>query len=334
MLQRAIRFLSRSTIPIRILQQDPRKKFVEKAFFHHPEISKTVETLPPSKQTPIRMAAITPETINHMARNRGWHVPKEGSKSYTTIQSYLSGSTHLDAAVKQIVGAFDEADSSQSQESFKWDLWFSVLHSSRLIPYHDEAAHEKLVSLVKAIQTLPGPDASDLEEKWASLPWFGAATRESYNDAPLDDGPTLDSAAVLTEAAAWANFNYFLARITAAGIHDFAVFHAIWALRAALEADISDLYQFDARVPAASAWILGAGKDIYERKVDLTPKQRNAGNPAKGGALWEGKAEFSEARWAFWKERFGVVKGLEGLKPETKKAAEEAFAAMEKVESD
>lgn len=288
------------------------------------------------------MAEIKPQDIDNLAQSRKWFLPKKDSKTYAAIQSYLSGSTSLEDAVTQISTPIDESLSISANldedelEGLWWDLWHSIFHSSRRISYHDEASHAKLVSLIKALKSHPDPKPSAARDPvWPALPWFGAAARAAYNDAPLDDLDSPNSTTIATEAAAWASLNFFLANVTQAGIQDFVLYFAVWALRAALEDEISaetEPHKFDARVPAAAAWVVYAGKDLYRREVDLTPTG-NGGSPGRGGPLWSGKAELSKARWAFWKERFGAVKDAEGVQEATKLAAKEAVEAMERAEN-
>ena len=91
--------------------------------------------------------------------------------------------------------------------------------------------------------------------------------------------------------------------------------------------------KYNVYVPAAAAWVLGFGRTLYRKEEDLTPTDRKYGNPAKGGALWKGKPEFSKERWSFWKERLGVISKLDSVSDKTKNLSRDALEAMERAES-
>ncbi|KAF2639177.1 hypothetical protein P280DRAFT_55731 [Massarina eburnea CBS 473.64] len=271
------------------------------------------------------------QQIDQIAKIRNWFKPENGSAYYPAIQSYVQGTTSLNDALKTITTRVDEAISANKLSSMNWpDLWYSIIHTSKRITYHDTSLHTKLVVLVQAIKQLPDPASSDATKPfYSSLPDFSLAAREAYNDSPH-----YGSGNAASEIFAWANYNYFLAGLTASSVIDRSLY-AIWALRAALEDNHDgDVAGYDAYVPAAAVWVFALGKKLYDKEEDLTPSNPNMGNPARGGELWTGGPEFSKKRWAFWGGRFRAVAGLEGVKDETKKVAKEAVEAMEKAEKD
>jgi hypothetical protein len=142
------------------------------------------------------------------------------------------------------------------------------------------------------------------------------------------------------ELHAWANVNAFVARLTATGVAEFWVY-AIWAMRSALEdkyelpianpGEARKPTEWDGHVMAAAAWAIVMGKELWEREEDLTPKSENEGDPAGGGELWKGKAEFSKPRFEFWAKRFKELAGNENLLQEAMEAAKEAADVMEEI---
>lgn len=164
---------------------------------------------------------------------------------------------------------------------------------------------------------------------------LGPSTRECWNDAP-----GCGSGFSVPEIHAWANLNAFIARLTRADLAGFWVY-AIWAIRDALEVERKDYEPahkperaaklLDAYVPAAAAWIIVMGRELWEKDEDLTPKNPNQEDPARGGALWKGKSAFCKERWDLWATRFEALSGMEDLMTETREIAAEIFARMEEI---
>ncbi|KAF1978094.1 hypothetical protein BU23DRAFT_550203 [Bimuria novae-zelandiae CBS 107.79] len=271
-----------------------------------------------------------PTQIDRIAEIRGWFRPNQNSDIYPAIQNYLNGSADLQTTVAKIAKPIDEAIKEGKTDDISLGyIWNSLLHSSKRIPFRDAEQHAKLVDLVKAIQEHPDPSGGST---YKTLSGLGMQAREAYNDIPRHDTGLFKQ-----DFHAWANLNYFLARLTESGVFEFYLY-TIWAMREALEKAPGRLPGwYDIHVPAAAVWVFALGSKLYEREEDLTPKNRNEGNPAKGGDLWTGGPVFSKERWAFWKKRFGDVAGEEGdaslVSEETRKIARDAVEAMEKAES-
>ncbi|KAF1962889.1 hypothetical protein CC80DRAFT_487334 [Byssothecium circinans] len=275
------------------------------------------------------------QQIDKIGEIRGWFKPEHDSIFYPIIQAYVQGTTDLSSAVTQITTSIDKVWASKPKgpgSGYLLDLWYSIIHSSKRIPYHESASHKKLIGLVKAIKEHPEPESSKGRKIYEELADFSLATAEAYNDSP-----GCGSGYTSPEISAWANFNFFLALVTASSLADRTIY-AIYAIRPALEDrhanDQKGWTELEAHVPAAAAWIFGMGRKLFEKEEDLTPTDPNHGNPARGGELWKGGSVFSKERWAFWKKKFGVVVELEGLKEETRRVAEEAREAMERVEKE
>jgi hypothetical protein len=245
-----------------------------------------------------------------------------------------------------------EAEGAPSTEGQLWELWYAVLHAAKRNPWRDtdRDAHGKLVALVAAIKRVPDPPMPANANKalrgdwvwssgtlWSELVLIGAASREAWNDSP---GAAFGYSDAAIEA--WANVNAFVARLTAEDVRQYSLY-AIWAMREALEEKRKEAPEkwMDATVPAAAAWIGVWGKQMYERREDLTPEDpETQGNPARPGDYMikrtkNEKAEWSRERWAFWKQRFQEISlGSVGDKvnSETKAIAKEAFERMEEIE--
>lgn len=269
-----------------------------------------------------------PTQIDRIAEIRGWFRPEKNSIFYPAVQNYVNDKADLQTAVAQITKPIEEAITAQNSDSISWeDLWNSIIHSAKKIPFQQNG-HSRLIDLVKAIKKHPGPSPTQEQSNYKNLSGLGMQVREAYNDNPRGDIGKFPP-----ETHAWTNLNYFLARLTESEVLKLHIY-VIWAMRDALEEKADPVQEwYDAYVPAAAMWVFVLGRKLYEREEDLTPKDDYGGNPARGGELWTGGSEFSKARWAFWKKRFGEVAEHEGVRQETKDIAKEAVAAMEKAES-
>ncbi|KAF2257154.1 hypothetical protein BU26DRAFT_37137 [Trematosphaeria pertusa] len=281
------------------------------------------------------------QQIDEISKVRGWFRPEEDSKFYPLIQDYLGGKLDLAALSAKLFPPMDEAISAnRSGDIDLMDLWYSVIHSSKRISYRDTESQSKIVAFMEAFKNHSDPPSQSKEPFYAVLPAFNMASREAYNNSPGAGAGFFDP-----EIQAWANYNYFLACLTKDGIDDIYLY-AIWAMREALEnvqkdEDVDErmkpataCQKYDAYVPAAAVWVFALGTKLYEKEQDLTPTNRNQGNPARGGELWTGRAEFSKERWGLWKRRFQEISGMEELKKETRDVAREAVEAMEKAEGE
>lgn len=299
---------------------------------HHEEQDRKIEELLPTIQD-------EPTQIDEIAKVRGWFRPQQDSTFYPIIQHFLSGQKEISETINKITAPIDEVITAGKSADVNWlDLWYSFIHSAKRISFRDSDSHAKLIDLYKAFRA--HADSSEAKSKYATTLNYIAA-REAYNDAPGVGAGWFEA-----EAHAWANLNYFYARLTADGLDNMWTY-VIYSMREALEeakedddpkefvrrGPVTAAQKYDASVPAAAVWVFALGKKLYENVEDLTPKDKKYGNPAKPGELWEGgKPEFSKARWAFWKKRFGEIANVEGVKQETRAVAKEAVGAMEKAE--
>lgn len=272
--------------------------------------------------------------IDQIAKIRGWFRPQDDSAFYPIVQDYVCGRIDFHEASSKLFTPIDEKISARRLDDVNFlDLWYSIIHSAKRISFRDAHLHDKIVGLVAAFKGHKIPGNEQYNYLYDALTEFSMACREAYNDAPTAHSGFFDA-----EIDAWANVNFFYARIAAKDLEDLSIF-AIWAMRQGCETlqeqdDQSTAAQkYDAYIPAAAAWVFGMGAELFNKEVDLTPVDRKQGNPGRGGDLWKGKAEFSKERWAFWKERFADVGKMEDVSDKTRHVARDAIQYMERAET-
>ncbi|KAF2629624.1 hypothetical protein BU25DRAFT_447074 [Macroventuria anomochaeta] len=280
------------------------------------------------------------EKIDQIAKVRGWFRPEENSAYYPTVQKYLEDDIDIDTATSTLFEPIDQKIIARKlADVYFLDLWYSVIHAAKRKSFHEAEGdgkcnphfHAKVADLVAAFRDHKIKDHEEYNYLYSSLTDFSMACREIYNDVPEPYASDI-------EINAWANVNFFYARITEKGLQDLSIY-AIWSMRTVLENEAQDdaegtaAQKYNVYVPAAASWIFGMGRALYTKEADLTPTDRKQGNPAKGGELWKGKAEFSKERWGLWKERLAVISKMDEVSDKTKNIARDAIEAMERAES-
>lgn len=270
---------------------------------------------------------------------RGWFRPEENSHFYPGVQKYLEEDIDLDTAASVLFEQIDQKIIARKLDDVYFgDLWYSIIHSAKRKSSHEAEDgkrnshfHDKVADLVVAFRDHKIKDHEEYNYIYSELTDFGMSCREVLNDAP-------EPHASKPEIDAWANVQFFFARITEKGILDLSLY-AIYTMRDALENEQQDdvegsaAQKYNVYVPAATSWIFGMGRALYTKEKDLTPTDRRHGNPGKGGDLWKGKAEFSKERWTFWKERLAAVSKLDEVSESTRSLSKDAIEAMERAES-
>lgn len=253
------------------------------------------------------------------------------------VQEYLDEKIDMGEVVSSLFGPIDEKINAARLDDVDFmDLWYSIIHSARRVPYHENSGdcnHNKLVDLIKNSKEHSVPNNEIYNYIYSEMTDFGLACREAYNDVPVAHNGFIDK-----EVEAWANLNALYALVTKNGVYDLSIY-AIYALRPALEEPPVDdpfstaTQKYDANIPAAAAWVFAYGHELCRLDKDLTPSDSKMGNPGKGGELWTGRAGFSRERWALWKERFTAVGKMDGVKETTRVMARDAVEAMERSET-
>ena len=276
--------------------------------------------------------------IDTIMSMRHWFGPKEDDQFYPIVQDYLTNNLDVNDVTRQLLSPIEAAIQANENEPSTYSLWYPIIHSAKRLPFRDTTGLAKLVALVKTIKSSPPPPKATEPDMYSELLHFSICARETINDAP-----GFGSGYLRQEGHAYANMMYFYALLTRDEVYTFWIY-CIWTMRPALETPQEDddpedvvtpvtaVEKYNVHVPAAAVWIFALGKQIYERKENLEPKDPNEGNSGRGGPLWEGRAEFSKERWALWKKRFGEVAEIEGLSAECKAIAKEAAVAMAEIE--
>jgi hypothetical protein len=269
--------------------------------------------------------------IDQVAKIRGWFLPDNDSPYYPLIQKHISDQLTLEEISGKLFTPMDEKISAEKLDDVNFmDLWYSMIHSARRISYRLPQAQGYLITLTSAFKNHSIPNNEKYNYLFSSMTDFNMASREAYNDQPTP-GQSFG-----IETTAWTNMNFFLASLTGKEIADNSIF-AIWAMRQALETTHQDddestaVEKYNTYVPTAAVWVFGGFRVLYHKEEDLTPKDKKFGNPAKGGPLWKGKAEFSRERWNFWSERFAEIGKMDEVSEDTRIVARDAVQAMERA---
>lgn len=281
------------------------------------------------------------EQIDAISKIRHQYRIEEGSKYYTLVQEYVSEDVDLPEAIDKLFGPIYEGIHRFNQSELQFfDLWHSILHSAKRIPFQNVKGHKRLVEFVGAYQKQPHPpgmyNGIGPGGIFGSLYGFSYTVMNYWNDVPGHG-----SGCTEPEVHAWANLNYFLACIAKEGICDWR-HECLSAMRGALE-DIMrekrvskkfNAFQlYDTLVPAAAVWVFALQGKLYEKEVDMTSRfGTKIPNYAYGGELYTGKSGFNKERWRLWKRRFGEISQMMALSEETRKLAKEAFDVMDQSE--
>ncbi|RMZ67079.1 ras GTPase activating [Pyrenophora seminiperda CCB06] len=264
--------------------------------------------------------------------------PQKDDEFYAIIQDYLTNNLDVALVTRKLLAPIDAAIQANKKEPSTYSLWYPIIHSAKRLPFRDTAGLDKLIALMRAIQSSSPPPNTTEPDMYRHLLHFSMCARETMNDAPGCGCGYLPQ-----EVHAYTNMLYFYALLTRPDVFTFWIY-CIWTMRDALETphvdddpeDVSTpgtaFEKYNAFVPAAAVWIFALGKQIYEREEDLTPENPHQGDPGRGGALWKGRAEFSRERWGLWRKRFGEVAGMEGVSAECRGVAREAEVAMGEIE--
>ncbi|KAF4342039.1 hypothetical protein FBEOM_3970 [Fusarium beomiforme] len=251
----------------------------------------------------------------------------------------------------------NEQDHSGTAEMLLWNLWYSILHTAKKIPFTDETRQGKLVDLVKALKARPNPPVPvpmtiplkrnwvwQLGTVWSSLIILGASVAEVRNDS-CGGGAGWS----WPEQRAEQNLNAFYARMTASGVADIHVQGVICAVDA-LEKDPTPWHRRVSPPPdheilghyvtCAALWTIIAGKEVYAeyphtrdqrdiQVVDRILEWRDHGLPwNRSRKKYKGRARWETARREFARRRFEVESWNEDLSQEVRELAAQAAMAM------
>ena len=236
-----------------------------------------------------------------IATIHGWLAPEIQNPSYSIVLDYLNERIGVKDASKRIFSPIDERINENKLDDVNFaELWLSILYSARRISYRQSQQHDKLVDLVAAFKNHSISGNEEYNYIYGSLTEFDLCCREVCNNSP-----NVDSGFINEEADAWANLNFFLARVASKHISDCSRF-AIWVMREALEEPQDDdkparaAEKHNVYVPAAAMWVFGMGRALFMKEEEvLNLDDMHTGNSEEPGDLWKGKRGFSKQRWWF-----------------------------------
>ncbi|KAI1015506.1 hypothetical protein LB504_011060 [Fusarium proliferatum] len=254
----------------------------------------------------------------------------------------------------------NEQDQSENAEMLLWNLWYSILHTAKKIPFTEEARQKKLVDIVRALKARPNPPEPvpmtislkrdwvwELGTIWSDLIILGASIAEVRNDS-CGRGAGWS----WPEQQAEQNLNAFYARLTASGVANIHVQGEICAIDA-LEKAPTPWYRRVSPPPnheilshyitCAALWTIIAGKDVYARYphtrdgrdievVDRILELRGDELPwNRSRKRYKGRARWETARREFARRRFEAESHNEDLSPEVRDLAGRAAKAMSDI---
>jgi len=281
------------------------------------------------------------EQINAFMKLRNCFGPESDSPTYPVLQQYMNNTLSLEAAIDQIAEPIEdlwltgdhcerEPDENEDQHSAGvgnsavstlMDLWYGVMHMAKLTPWTDEAAQNKLVTLITTFSKRPAPIRTPEQEAivqqknprywtddggdmWHERPWYGLCAAEVRNDAP-----GCGSGLQYPEGIAWANLKGYQLRLALAGDLTVKWGQELDALHN-LEHKHDPDY-LDANMPAIAVSILLCGQQIYDREYVILPREPHTWYYKDPNALWvdkpRGSSSHSKAKWAFWKRRLAEI---------------------------
>lgn len=254
----------------------------------------------------------------------------------------------------------NERDHSGIAEMLLWNLWYSILHTAKKIPFTEEARQKKLVDLVRALKARPNPPEPvpmtiplkrdwvwQLGTVWSDLIIMGASIIEVRNDSC-----GCGAGWSWPEQQAEQNLNAFHARLTASGVAKIHVQGEICAVDA-LEKAPTPWYRrvspppdheiLSHYVTCAALWTIIAGQEVYaryphtrdERDIEVVErilKLRDNELPwNRSRKRYKGRARWETARREFARRRLEAESQNEELSPEVRELAGRAAKAMSEI---
>ena len=231
-----------------------------------------------------------------------------------------------------------DSDDAPTVEGQLWDLYYTILHASKKMPWRDEAAQQKLLDLMAALKARPDPPfpanmSIPLKRSWiytwsglwSDMCMFGPSARETWNDCPGAGAGWYPP-----EISAWTNVNAFVARLTAQKIFDLAMY-GTWALHQALEEKIytnpyphnldhSKAYKAELLFEVAAVWIRLAGQSI----LDYTTREPDEEEKTQSKRP-------TDPKWPKWQKRFEEEAAKDQYSPKVTAVAKECAEIMSRI---
>ena len=278
---------------------------------------------------------------------------------YDIVESFLSDSTRkVSDAANLLTSTLLPYTRTISDVENVECLWGTILWTaSTFSPGAME--HWRLIELVREIQRTQSPTGAGVSEDeelnsrewWVDLPRWYEVWADLQCDAPMppskqsrkerrqsrptkftprpwrrDDGKPMPG-------SAWTSLNAFAAKLYAETPLDHLGLIGTQSVIEALEREMSPT-DLDNVVPAASCWIISAGKDIfdYSQDFDTAIQERSNTLALTSGDLYKGMEGLADERWKFWKNRFAALSKRQDLSPNTRLFASQAKDEMTCIE--
>ncbi|KAJ4302704.1 hypothetical protein N0V90_001594 [Kalmusia sp. IMI 367209] len=250
------------------------------------------------------------------------------------LKEYLRQKTTVNEAARAITQPIANADNPREDLPRLWAFIGDAL--LELPSEHTDS----LIALLQAIENLPEPDFTTIEEKkrpgeklWKGLPGFGHLWSDSYQsgswrkNAKTTNGPEREALRSTHVRKAESE-----ARLVAAGLAGIPIDWGYEVIADALESTNALL---DFEVPAAAQWLILCGSAFRQgaqqnrKSWALKPHITSSSN-APSRYLWRAPSDevMNLERWAFWEERLRELQAEEGSVGD---AAKMAYEAIHKV---
>ncbi|CZR55821.1 uncharacterized protein PAC_05709 [Phialocephala subalpina] len=259
-------------------------------------------------------------------RNEGYYV--NGGRP--VFEAYLSGTVTPEEAATQMT--LRDPSRKLPAHTKIGRVWNLLLFCAEDCP----SGYGTIIDLLRAISVLPKTTergAVDWTDNDARTAW-GWLWRDSH-DSLWSDTISKSRAdrglATIPLSQKWSNFQAFSAACVTAKIMgmDNEVFFALILIVNVLEKERT-VAELEMNAPAVAQWLLLAGKSIFNQKAEKCENADCAWD--RESELWKGKRGYSRERWIFWKERWVVLAGMDGLCEEMRETCRKVVVAMGKVE--
>ncbi|EOA84551.1 uncharacterized protein SETTUDRAFT_163469 [Exserohilum turcica Et28A] len=261
----------------------------------------------------------------------------------SAAQAYLEGKTSVNQVTQQLATHVEAAPTPVELKVRLDSLWEFLNDTAVALP----AAQEPIITLLKAIKTLPqGPEPEgegkehiDLDdgEYWKELTGWANIWADNFNSYAVNHSRDTSGSQDRTKeqkekVTKWKNACEYGARLIGTGDEALASYgagieRAAWAIASGLEVDVSEKPDPDG-LEAAAQVFLHAKEALYSRCKE-GPKEGIVKDKA---SVWKGENSFTLERWAFWKEQWKAVTRNESIPAHTRGVAESAIQAMEGIE--
>jgi hypothetical protein len=84
--------------------------------------------------------------INIIMKKRRYFGPEENSEFYPIVQDYLSNNLDVKQVTKKLLTPINNAILQNRKNLNLLDLWYSITHSAKRLPFRDTTGLNKLVS--------------------------------------------------------------------------------------------------------------------------------------------------------------------------------------------